>query len=467
MDKVAVSLVPGFDHEKVLKSVLKGGGEYADLYYEKSQGTQIVCEDDRIERVITGTDFGVGIRLIKNLKTAYAFTNDVREKSLMNIATLLSRALSFGDSSVEEITLSTKDPAILLPVEIFPSDVDIAEKIGAVSRANEAARSENNIRQVKVVYRDTVKDVLIANSLGEITQERRVGTVFLAQVVASRGDIIQTGYEPVGGAVGFELFDEKPPARVAKTATARANMMLDADRAPGGQMMVVLSSEAGGTMIHEAVGHGIEADLAGKGLSVYTGRLGEKVASELISVIDDSTIPKKRGSFSFDDEGTPSQETLLIDKGVLVSYMSDRLSAIKEGTESTGNGRRESYRHKPIPRMTNTIIKPGDMNPDDIISSVERGLLVKKMGGGQVNTINGQFVFEVTDGYLIEKGEVKAPVRGAMLTGSGPDILMEIDMVGNDLGYGIGTCGKDGQGVPVADAQPTLRIPNITVGGKV
>jgi TldD protein len=232
-------------------------------------------------------------------------------------------------------------------------------------------------------------------------------------------------------------------------------------------MPVVLSSEAGGTMIHEAVGHGLEADLASKKLSVYSGRLGEKVASELITVLDDSTIPNKRGSFIFDDEGTPSQKTLLVDKGVLVNYMYDNLSAMREGKESTGNGRRESYRQKPIPRMTNTLIAPGKSDPEEIVSSVDKGLLVKKMGGGQVNTVNGQFVFEVSEGYLIEGGEVKKPVRGAILTGSGPQVLMEIDMVGSDLGYAIGTCGKDGQGVPVSDAQPTLRIPNITVGGKV
>lgn len=220
-------------------------------------------------------------------------------------------------------------------------------------------------------------------------------------------------------------------------------------------------------MIHEAVGHGLEADLAGKNLSVYSDKLGMKVASELITVLDDSTLPGRRGSFVFDDEGTLSQRTVLVEKGILVNFMYDKLCAIKEAKESTGNGRRESYRHKPIPRMTNTIIAPGDLDPDDIISSVTNGLLVSRMGGGQVNTVNGQFVFEVSEGYMIEGGKIGRPVRGAILTGRGPEILNEIDMVGNDLGFGIGTCGKDGQGVPVADAQPTLRIPQITVGGRV
>jgi len=220
-------------------------------------------------------------------------------------------------------------------------------------------------------------------------------------------------------------------------------------------------------MIHEAVGHGLEADLAGKLLSVYSGKIGQKVASDLITVLDDSTLPGRRGSFVFDDEGTPSQRTVLVENGILVDFMYDRLCALKESKQSTGNGRRESYRFKPIPRMTNTMIAPGAMNPEDIIASVSHGLLVKKMGGGQVNTVNGQFVFEVSEGYMIEDGKIAGPVRGAILTGKGPDVLSEIDMVGNDLGFGIGTCGKDGQGVPVADAQPTLRIPQITVGGRV
>lgn len=220
-------------------------------------------------------------------------------------------------------------------------------------------------------------------------------------------------------------------------------------------------------MIHEAIGHGLEADLAEQGLSVYSGKLGEKVAGSFITVIDDATIPLKRGSSFFDDEGTPTERTVLVEDGVLKSYMHDRLSAMKAGEDvkSTGNGRRESYHFRPIPRMTNTLIAPGESNPDEILSSLSSGLFVKRMGGGQVNTVTGDFVFEVTEGYQIENGKVGEPVRGATLTGTGPEILNSIDMVGTDLGYGIGTCGKDGQGVPVADAQPTIRIPEIVVGG--
>ena len=228
-----------------------------------------------------------------------------------------------------------------------------------------------------------------------------------------------------------------------------------------------MAAEAGGTMIHEAIGHGLEADEAQLGMSVYSGKIGQKIASEIVSVVDDATIPFQRGTYSFDDEGSRSGKTLLVENGVLKGFMYDRLSALKDGVASTGNGRRQSYAHVPVCRMSNTLILPGNDDPESIIRSVEKGLLVKKMGGGQVNTVTGDFVFEVSEGYLLEKGQVGDPVRGATLTGNGPEVLKDIDMVGSDLGYGIGTCGKRGQGVPVADAQPTLRIPSMVVGGEI
>lgn len=454
------------DYGKVLGAILRRGGEYADLYYEKTTSTFIVCEDNKIEKVISGIDAGTGLRLIRNCKTAYAYTNDYSEESLLTVADELGRSLSPSSSRTGDIVLDLLKSAFLLPVKADPARVDIEKKIEQVTRANESARSHQKIRQVKVIYRDTTKEVSIANSFGTMANETRIGTVFAVQVIAAIDNIVQTGYEPVGGTIGFELFDERSPEAVARAAVDRALLMLEADPAPGGELPVVLSSEAGGTMIHEAVGHGLEADLAMRGLSVYSGKTGHKVASELITVLDDSTLPMRRGSFVFDDEGTPSQRTVLVEGGILVDFMYDRLAALKENRQSTGNGRRESYRHKPIPRMTNTIIAPGTMDPREIVSSVDRGLLVKRMGGGQVNTVNGQFVFEVSEGYLIEKGKATRPVRGAILTGNGPEVLAQIDMLGNDLGFGIGTCGKDSQGVPVADAQPTLRIPKITVGGR-
>jgi TldD protein len=298
------------------------------------------------------------------------------------------------------------------------------------------------------------------------TEGERGGTVFSVQVVSAKGDMVQTGYEPVGGTMGFELFDLHSPEEVAEVAAKRSLLMLSARKAPMGRMAVVLSSEAGGTMIHEAIGHGLEADLAQQGLSVYSKKIGAKVASSLITVVDDPTLPQRRGSYAFDDEGVASRRTILVEEGILKGYLYDRLTALEDGVESSGNGRRESYQHKPIPRMSNTIILPGKMGSEEIVHSVEKGLFVKKMGGGQVNTVNGDFIFEVSEGYLIEKGSVGEPVRGAILIGNGPQVLKEIDMVGSDLGFGIGTCGKDGQGVPVADAQPTLRIPELVVGGQ-
>jgi TldD protein len=230
-------------------------------------------------------------------------------------------------------------------------------------------------------------------------------------------------------------------------------------------MPVVISSHAGGTLIHEAIGHGLEADLARQKLSVFSDKIGSQVACRLITVLDDATLPGKRGSYRFDDEGTPSQRTVLVDKGILQGYMYDRLSSLKEGTRSTGNGRRESYRHRPIPRMSNTFIAEGDLPPEEVLRSLQKGLFVEKMGGGQVNTVTGDFVFDVQEGYLVENGTKGEPVRGATLTGNGPEVLQSIDMVGNDLGFSIGTCGKDAQGVPVSDAMPTIRIPEIVVGG--
>jgi TldD protein len=352
------------------------------------------------------------------------------------------------------------------PIEIPPDGVPLQDKVALVNRGNVAARGfDQRIRQVTVVYRDSAVKTQNANSLGDFTEAIRTGTLFLTQVVAAEGDAIQTGYEPIGRFMGHEIFRERSPEEVSLAAARRAVMMLGARKAPAGLMPVVLSSEAGGTMVHEAIGHGLEADLAGNGMSVYTGKVGEQVASPLVTVIDDATIPNARGSFSFDDEGTPAQRTVLVENGILKGYLYDRLSALKDGCSSTGNGRREGYHAKPIVRMTNTLIAPGETPPEEIVRGVEKGLFVRKMGGGQVNTVNGDFVFEVSEGYLIENGVVGQPVRGATLTGNGPDVLKKIAKVGSDLGFGIGTCGKDGQGVPVSDAQPTLLIEEITVGG--
>lgn len=462
-----MTLVKDFDPEVVIKEALRNGGEFADLYIEEITNTSVVCEETKIEKVVSGTDMGAGVRVISDGKTYYAYTNDLTAEGVVEAARVVARSVGQGGKPGELGPVSRK-VAPGFDIKKPPRDIPLAEKVALVRKADSTAWSmDKRIAQVKVVYGDGFKRSCVVNSLGEWVEEDRTAVLFLCQAVARDGEVVQTGYEPVGGADGLELLEETPPEKVAEVAAGRAVMMLGASRAPGGKMPVVLSSEAGGTMIHEAVGHGLEADLAMQNLSVYSGKVGEKVASSLITVIDDATLPKKRGSFFYDDEGTPAQRTVLVDQGVLKGYMHDRSSAMKAETRSTGNGRRESYHHRPIPRMTNTMIAPGESDPDEIVRSLDKGLLVKKMGGGQVNTVNGDFVFEVTEGYLVENGEVGELVRGATLTGNGPEVLSIIDMVGSDLGFAIGTCGKDAQGVPVSDAQPTIRIPEIVVGGGV
>ncbi len=458
-------MLEGFDCAKILRRALAGGGEFADIYFEEGASTVISCEDGKIEKVMAGADRGVGIRVISDLRTAYAYTNDVTEDALLSLAETVSRAVR-GKTFEGAIDLRRKSVGSGFPILLPPTGVPLQDKVATVKTADRTARGvDARIRQVTAVYRDGTLKAQVVNSLGEFTESSRTGTVFMVQVVATEGDLIQTGYEPLGGFRGFEIFQQKSPEELALAAARRGVMMLGARKAPGGVMPVVLSSEAGGTMVHEAIGHGLEADLAQSGMSVYSGKIGLEVASPLVTVVDDATIPNARGSFSFDDEGTPGERTVLVENGILKGYLYDRLTAMKDGCKSTGNGRRESYQAKPIVRMSNTLIAPGVTPPEEIIKGVEQGLFVRKMGGGQVNTVNGNFVFEVSEGYLIENGQVTEPVRGATLTGNGPEVLKKITMVGNDLGFGIGTCGKEGQGVPVSDAQPTLLISGITVGG--
>lgn len=460
-----MTMIKNYDLAKILKTCLRNGGDFAEIFFEKSDSTQIQCEDKSIEKTLCGTDQGVALRVLHGGETAYAFTNDISEKSILNLALTLSEAVKAKEFKQDIQLLQTKANWINTVTE-DPQGISLGEKSKKVLSADlHAWAFHPKIQQVTVSYRDRSRQIMIANSEGKLAEDLQTYTVFVVQVVARDGEIIQTGYEPIGGTQGFELFKQVSPEEVAEVAARQAILMLSAQKAPAGKMPVVLSSEAGGTMVHEAVGHGLEADLALEGLSVYQNKIGTQVGSALITVLDDKTIPHQRGSFLFDDEGTPAQKTVLIEKGILKSYMYDHLYATKAQQASTGNGRRENYRYRPIVRMTNTMIAPGKDNPEDIIRSVEKGLFVKKMGGGQVNTVNGDFMFEVTEGYLLEKGKIGHAVRGATLTGNGPEILQLIDKVGNDLGYGLGTCGKDGQGVPVADAQPTLRIPEIVVGG--
>ncbi len=453
--------------QELLKKALSNGGEYADIFFEQRKNTSIQLEDEKIEKIIEGSFSGIGIRLIQDKKTAYAYSNDFSKKALMELASTVSKAAS-GEQKVSVINMKKRNPEIKFIIKRIPDTVSITTKVDLVKTGNDVARKfDRKIKQATIIYRDTIQKINIFTSEGFYTEDERIYTIGVVQVIASDNGIIQTGYEPVGGLIGFELFDENPMEKIALKAAKRAVMMLAAKRAKGGRMPVVISSEAGGTMIHEAIGHGLEADLAQQGLSVYSGKIGTPIASKLITVIDDGTIPNKRGSFSFDDEGTPSKSNILVQDGILLGYMYDKYTAMIDGVSSTGNGRRESYEYKPMPRMTNTFIAPGRSTPEEIIRPVKNGLFVKKMGGGQVNTVTGDFVFEVQEGYTIENGAIGDPVRGATLIGNGPEVLKAIDAIGSDLGFSIGTCGKDSQGVPVSDGMPTLRIPELVIGGEV
>ena len=458
-------MLENIDICRVLKTALSNGGEFADIYFEEGSSTGISCEDGRIERVVAGSDRGVGIRVIADLRTAYAYTNSISEAALLELARTVSRAVN-GKNFDAAIDMRGLQMATGFPIVEQPSMVPLKRRVELVNEADRAARGfDSRIRQVSVSYRDGRSRTQIANSSGDFVEFSRTGVVFAVQTVAADGSVIQTGYESVGGFCGLEILGAKPPAEIAVTAASRAVKMLGAAKSPGGVMPVVLSSEAGGTMVHEAIGHGLEGDLVEAGVSMYTGKLGSLVASPLVTVVDDATIPNARGSFSFDDEAVPARRNVLVENGILKGYLYDRLSGMKSGCASTGNGRRESYASKPIVRMTNTLILPGESPPEEVVREVDRGLFVRKMGGGQVNTVTGDFVFEVTEGYLVVNGEIGEPVRGATLAGNGPTVLQNVVKVGNDLGFGIGTCGKDGQGIPVSDAQPTLLIAEITVGG--
>ena len=454
-----------FDETKVLKALMGEGGLYGESFAEETTSTLIQLESERIEKLEKTRDCGVGLRLLRPWKTFFASTNSREEEHLVALARELARNADEAPGEVKpgDIRLASYP----FPIAVPPGDVDLQKKLDLVRSVESAARRmERRIKQVKVLYRDVSQHVRIAGTDGGRAEDQRTQLVLTLLVVGEDAGNLQTAYEAMGGFCGFEFLTEERVDTFVRATAARLSGLLGALEAPMGTRTVVLASQAGGTMIHEAIGHGLEADLAMEGLSCYKGMMGEVMASPLIDIVDDKTLPFRRGTYAFDDEGTPSQRTVLVEKGVLKNYLFDRFHAMKYGKASTANGRRESFRYKPIPRMSNTLILPGADDPGAIIASVDKGLLVKKMGGGQVDTVRGDFVFEIQEGYLIEKGQVGPIVRNATMMGNGPKVLREIDMVGTDLGFGIGTCGKDEQGVPVADAQPTLRIPEIVVGGK-
>ena len=456
------------DVERALRTALSRGGEWAELFWERHETLQLVLDDQRIEDAITGVDQGAGVRVVHGEQTVYANGNVTDVDDVMAIAGRAAGGVSDGSGLHEAARLTPDDLPRPHSVAIDPRTVPVERKVALLRLANEVARAHDpRVSQATVSYAESVQEILVANSDGVHRTDTRVRVNFAVHVVAKEGAVLESGFEAVRGTVGFEMLTEDAVRDAAEKAARRAVLNVGAQPAPAGTYTVVLSSEAGGTLIHESVGHGLEADLNLKGLSVYSGRIGQKVASELITVIDDGRDPGQRGTAAIDDEGTATQRTVLIEKGILKTYLSDRKHAEKLGIRRSGNARRESFRHLPICRMTNTMIASGDSDPDAIVRSVKDGIFVKKMGGGQVDVVSGNFAFEVTECYRIRDGKLAEPLRGATLVGQGPKLMSEIDMVGSDLGYSTGTCGKDGQGAPVADAQPTLRIPSVVIGGKV
>lgn len=457
------------DLEDIIHAALSKGAEFAEIFIEESRNTTLTCEDNKIEKINSGTDRGAGIRVYANGIFSYVCSNDIEKDSLIKLVDEIP-LLAANPSPSKFGGLKPSVSSMPYPIVRRPDEVSIEEKITTVEHANKTAREQSDkIKQVMVRYADSNQAITIANSEGTYIEDQRIRTRYFINVIAAKDNIIQTGYEAPGGSMGFELIALYPPISAAVKAAKRALLMLDAPHSPAGKMTVVLAAEAGGTLIHEACGHALEADFIAKGTSIFKDKIGQKVASEQITVIDDGTLTGNFGSFRFDDEGAPSSRTVLIDKGVLTNYMSDWHSSGMLKIKRTGNGRRESFRNKPVPRMTNTFIDNGKYSADEIIASVKNGLLISRMGGGEVNVTNGDFVFEVTEGYIIEDGQKKNPVRGAILIGNGPKILETIDMVGNDLThkeFQTGVCGKYDH-APVSDGQPTLRIPEIVVGGRM
>ncbi len=456
-------LITKRDLENILGEALASGGDFAEIFLERRRTSTIGLEAMRVEKVHSGLDQGAGIRLLAGESSIYVYTNDISIPGLMKAAADAGTALKQECRHREALTFDVEETT---GSKLSTCGIDIDSTVELVQAADKEARSAGNkIRQVIVRYGNVTQDVQIANSLGKIVTDCRNRTTMIVHVVAAEGSVVQTGYESLGTYGDKSVFTRETAQELAAMSARRALMLLKAKPAPAGRMAVVLAGEAGGTMIHEACGHGLEADIVGKEMSVYAGKMDQRVASELVTVVDDPTLPGKYGSYAYDDEGTLAQKTVLIRNGVLESYMYDLEWARRQGSQSTGNGRRQSFQFRPIPRMSNTYLASGQTQPEEIIARTNHGLLVKRMGGGQVNPTTGDFVFDVGEGYLIEKGEVTYPIRGATLSGNGPRVLLTVDMVGTDLGFGIGTCGKDGQGVPVSDAQPTIRIPELVVGG--
>ena len=453
---------------RVLSTAMRTGGEFAEVFVEDKRTTAAALDDGRIEQVTSGRDRGAGIRVVKGDTTGFAHTADLSEAGLRAAADAAAAAASQGGAGANVVALAGQAHHRVSPVARFADDVPKTEKVALLRRIDDAARSAGAaIVQVSAGYGDSHKRILVANTHGLLATDEQARQSVRINVVANGDAGMQTGFQSAGHTFGFEMFDELVDVEeLARDAARQALVKLGARPAPSGSMPVVIQRGSGGVLFHEACGHGLEADLIAKGGSVYRGKQGELVASPLVTLVDDGTMPGEWGAIGIDDEGHPSQYNVLIENGVLTDYMWDYLRARKEARPQSGNGRRQSYMHLPMVRMTNTFVLNGAEDPDDIVRNTDHGVYVAKLGGGSVNTATGDFVFGMTEAYLIENGEITEPLREGNLIGNGPQVLRDIDLLGNDFAMGNpGTCGKDGQGVPVGDGQPTLRVKAMTIGG--
>jgi TldD protein len=454
--------------ERLLGLGMSRGADFAEIFVEQGTTTAVSLEEDRIRSAQIGLTHGVGVRVIHGAKVGYAWSDDLDDKVLDRTA-LTAAAIAGATGKSAPVPVSRVAVPRHYDVREPLRDVEIARKVDLVRRANDAARAfDRRITQVTAAYADHTRRIAVASTDGRYAEDRQDLCRLHVSVVAQGKDgDRRTGFYGGGGRVGIGFFDGFRPEDVGREAARQAVATLGAVDAPAGPQTVVLAPGWSGILLHEAIGHGLEADFIRKGTSLYAGKVGEKVASDRVTVIDDGTMASARGSINVDDEGNPAQRKVLIENGVLRGYMYDRLNADLMKERTTGSGRRQSFKHPPMPRMTNTYLAPGNDDPEEIVRSVDRGLYCRSFGGGQVDISNGNFVFEVAEAYLIEKGKIGRPVKNATLIGIGPEALRKVSRVGCDPlpDPGMGTCGKDGQSVPVGVGLPTIRIDDLTVGG--
>jgi TldD protein len=455
--------------ERCLGEALSAGGEYADLYFESVTSTSLGVDESMVKSASQGISVGCGIRVLSGERTGYAYTDDLSSEKLLKAARTAALIASGPAKELMSGFRASPEGTSLYAVAGAESDTEIAAKLKLIERADKAARAyDPRITQVRAGINDELRRILVAASDGTFASDTQPLARLNVFVIAKDGANTSKGTSGGGGRVMLDFFEgDKSPEHFASEAARTAILQLDAVEAPAGEMEVVLGPGWPGVLLHEAVGHGLEADFNRKKTSAFAGLIGQQVASSKVTVVDNGTMANRRGSLNIDDEGNPTQETVLIENGILKGFLSDKLNSRLMGMPNTGSGRRESYHHIPMPRMTNTYMLNGDDMPEDIIKSVKRGLYAVNFGGGQVDITNGKFVFSASEAYLIEDGRVTRPVKGATLIGNGPEALKYVSMVGNDLALdeGIGTCGKAGQSVPVGVGMPTVKLDRMTVGG--